>query len=259
MDQSFELASNTPITGDALQAVDSRKFGGALYNHYVRQDPTAAPAAVLSSLAAVDTLEEQVAALEDRVPQLFTLARLFRASLRRPQFTQVPGHGTVTEVGIADGDLGVQSNLLVEGTLLVAGDLSVGGQVVIGDRGIIIVTGSLHSSAIAGTGQISVGEDIRTMFAELEGADFSLDVSGELDAFLLIQNDRTARAGHFSVGLHAVYPRPDAAQEVFLPSVIADGKPDWTAIARAAQSAEDIFLDTYRTPAAAPGTAVQQL
>ncbi len=260
MDNSFELASHTPMTAASLRAVDSRRFAGKLFAHYVQSDPTAAPAAVAARLADVATLEEQVKAVGPNPAHLFTLAHLFRATLRPPQLTDVPGHGTVMDVGIADGPLGVQQNLLVEGILVVAGDLTVGGQLIVGENGIVLVTGSLHTSAVAASGQISVGGELRTMFAEVEGSAFALDVSGVLDAFLLIQNDHVARAGTFDVGLHAVYPTPNAAADVFLSALLgADGRPDWTAIARAAQAAEDVFVDEYRTPSPAPTTQVQRL
>lgn len=260
MENSFELASNTPISPDALRAADSRRFAGKLFSYYVSNDPSAAPAAVVGKLADVATLEEQVKAIGGSWPHLFTLAHLFRATLRPPQQTDVPGHGTVTDVGIADGSLGVQQNLLVEGTLLVAGDLSVGGQLIVAEGGIVIVTGALHSSAVAAHGQISVGGDLRTMFSEVTGSAHSLDVSGMVDAFLLIQNDHVVRCSTYDVGLHAVYPRANAAAEVFLPAVLgADGNPDWTAIARAAQSGEDVFRLDYDTPPIARGTLVEKL
>lgn len=257
---SFELASSTPITVDDLRQADSRGFRGRLFNRYVQRDRLAAPAAIVGSLVDVATLEEQVQQMGNHPARLFTLAHLFRATLERPELTSVPGHGTVMGVGIADGDLGVQQNLLVEGTLLVAGDLTVGGQLVVGDAGIVIVTGSLHASAVAASGQISVARDLRVMFAEVSGEDVSLDVSDELDAFLLIQNDQRVRAGALSVGVHAVYPQRDDVEAVFQLAMIGrDGRPDWTAIARAAQAGEDILADEYATPEPATESLVELL
>lgn len=259
MDNAFELASHTPISRVELQRADSRRFAGRLFTRYVQRDPAVAPAAVAAALAEVDTLEDQVRAIGAQPARLFTLAHLFRATLKRAQPTDVPGHGTVGDVGVADGSLGVRDNLLVEGVLVVAGDLTVGGQVIVEPTGVVIVTGSLHTSALSGAGQIAVGGDLRTMFAEVRGAQGSLEVSGELDAFLLIQDEQPVRAGAYSVGLHAVYPRGGAAAEVFRPELLVDGRPDWAAVAKAAQAGREIFVEGYRSPDPAAQSLVERL
>ena len=259
-ENAFELASRTEIRAAELSSVDSRRFGGPLFHRYVTENPAAAPAAVVASLdPAAHTLEEQVGHLARSREQLFTLALLFHGALEQHEFISVPGHGTVTDVGIADGALGVDQNLLVEGTLIVAGDLSVGGQVVLGDDAIVVVCGSLNTSAVAGSGQLTVGGDLRMMFAELSGRQHTLDVGGELDSFLLIQNDRVVRARTFSVGVHAVYPERDAAAAVFRPQILSGGKPDWTAVARAGRAGDDIFVDGYSTPHPAEGSMIVRL
>jgi len=258
MDNSFELASHTPVTRADLQRADSRRFAGRLFTRYVQRDPTAAPAAVAAGLHEVDSLEEQVRAARPSLGHLFTLAHLFRATLKRAQPTDVPGHGTVGDVGIADGALGVRDNLLVEGTLIVAGDLTIGGQLIVEKSGVVVVTGSLHASALSSEGQIAVGGDVRTMFTEVRGAGV-LEVSGELDAFLLIQDEQPVRAGRYSVGLHAVYPSAGAAREVFRSTLLVDDRPDWAAIARAAQGGREIFVDGYEQPEPADGTLVERL
>lgn len=260
MEQSFELASTTAVSLEALRATDTRGIRGPLFNHYVQRDFGVAPAALLGNLAEVGTLEEQVRSLGRNHRALFTLAHVFRASLDRPQMTNVPGHGTVSDIGVADGDLGIQGNLLVEGKLLVAGDLSVGGQLVTSDDAIVIVTGSLHTSALAGAGQLCVGRDLRAMFIEVNGAETSLDVNGVLDSFLLIHQGHIARAAEFSVGLHAVCSDEVTTADVFLSTMLdAEGKPDWTAIARAAKAGDDVFRDDYHTPAPARDSWVQQI
>lgn len=258
MEQSFELASKTEVSVDALRGVDSRALRGAMFDYYASVDPTLGDYTFVGSLLDVPTVEEQARRFESDHRALYTLAMLYSSTLKRFETTNVPGHGTVTDVSVADGHLGVQGNLLVEGTLLVAGDLSVGGQLILAEGAIVIVVRSLNTSAISGSGHLTVGGDLRAMFVDVQGA--SLDVGGVLDAFLLIQNEHHTRASEFSIGLHAVLTEHVTAADVFLPAMLdASGKPDWTVIARAAQAADDVFRADYHTPQPAANSPVQLL
>lgn len=245
--KSFELASTTPISVAELRAGASRPEG-PLYEHYVEAEPSAEASALIDALSSEsETLEAHARALSGR-ERLFTLGMLFRAHLGSDQeTTDVPGHGTVNDVGVADGTLSVHENLMVEGVLVVAGDLVVGGQLVVGPGGQVIVGGDAQIAAMISGGNVSVAGDLHAMFLDLAGADHSLDVGGELDSFLLIQNQQEVRIGSISVGLHAVITA-DGPAAVFRREVLRDGEPDWMAIARAARAGDDVFVDGYMPP-----------
>lgn len=248
MEQSFELASTTPITvADLREAAGEKRIRSRLYDYYVAEDSAYAAQIVTSGLdASAQTLEALGDDLDDDYRRLFALAQAFQLSLgRQGQTTTVPGHGTIGEVSVADGPLNVHQNLLVEGTLIVPDDVTVGGQVIVGPEGLLIITGSLHAPALVSAGRMCVGEDIRGMFFEIAGG--AVHLGGELDAFLLIQNACPTLASSYSIGLHAVIEGDPA--DVFLPPMLdLEGKPDWNRIAQAAQEAEDVFKLSYETP-----------
>jgi hypothetical protein len=85
------------------------------------------------------------------------------------------------------------------------------------------------------------------MFIDLSSAERSLDLGGELDSFLLIQNEHRVLTAGLSVGLHAVIPEAGPGA-VFRATVLRNGEPDWMAIARAARSGDDVFVDGYMPP-----------
>lgn len=252
MDQSFELASTTPVSVEALREAAAAGIDSPLYRYFMQQAPGARAKTLAERLGDEETLEEHVEAIGDQSAKVFTLLSLFAETLGpKAEETTVPGHGTVTEVSVSDGPLSVHQNLLVEGTLVVAGDVTVGGQCVVGEEGRLFVLGTLYTPALASAGQVSIGVDLRAMFVELTNSERTLDVGEELDAFLLIQHGQRAAASSYSVGLHALLDGP--ASEVFLPTAIArDGSADWSAVARAARSGQDVFVPNYQPPE--PGT-----
>lgn len=257
MADTYELASQTPVDVKTLEEALAGLDPDVLMNFYIEESPHEVDAL---ELADVDSLEEQVTVLERQYSELYTLAKIFELTLDDPDATHVPGHATVGEVGVSDGTLMIDGNLRIDGTLVVAGDLAVGGQLLMGEDAALIVTGSLEASAIAGVGQISVGNDLRALFIEVEANDCALDVGGELTAFLLIQNDHVVRASNFALELHAVYPLPDAATDVFDERVLnPNGWPDWAAIAREAQAGQQVFVDGYSAPEPAKDGLAQPL
>ena len=257
MAETYELASETPIERKTLEASRSALREDTLADFYRDQSNYGIDALELADVA---TLEEQVSSARREYAELYALARIFEATLDDAEATQVPGHATVSDVGVSDGTLMVDGNLRVDGTLLVAGDLAIAGQLLLGDDAALVVTGSLEASAIAGVGHISVGGNLRALFIEVEANDCALDVGGELAAFLLIQNDHVVRASKFALELHAVYPVPDAATDVFDEGVLnPNGWPDWAAIARNAQAGLPVFIDGYQAPDPTPEGLAQTL
>ena len=255
MDQSFELASSTPIELDDLRAA-VKKVRGPLYDFYAR-DPESTAQSVVQSLHPRDTLEEMAADLGSQTAQLFVLANVFRAALgRNQQMTKVPGHGTVSEVSVADGSLHVDNNLYIEGTLIVPGDLTVGGQTLVGDSAQLLVAGQVQTAALLVGGHVAIGRSLQAMFAELTRQANRLHIGRELDSFLLIQDSRPVVAGGYSIGLHALL-QDGNFEEVFVPALIgSDGRADWNRIAQAAQAAEDVFVRSYEPPT--PGEGLVQ-